>query len=289
MRGLCGGVFALSCVLCALALAAPVAGAMAATVEPEAAAIQATAATPAAAEPCPARVRVSLPNFEIAPYVLGTDEVASKPGLLIEWTRNALQAAGCRASISIKRRPPNRQLAELEMGLLDILPGFSYSDNPDDQLVYPMFDGAADERRAIMADTVSLYARSGDSAVRWDGFTLRHPGGVVGTSTGGASTELVARRYGWKLESAPTPRADLDKLLAGRVDVIMEPDVVMTGYLTGETAAKVVKLSPPARVTFRYAAVRKGFAQQYPAFTEKFWRELCLQARSGGGQLPACR
>lgn len=283
MRGLGAGVFALGCVLCALSNAAP---ATAASAEPEAAAGQAAAA---AAEPCPARVRVSLPNFEIPPYVLGTDEVASKPGLLIEWTRNALHAAGCRASVSIKRRPPNRQLAELDMGLLDILPGFSYSDNPDDQLVYPMFDGGADERRAIMADTVSLYARSGDSTVRWDGVTLRHPGGVVGTSTGGASTEQVARKYGWKLESAPTPRADIDKLLAGRVDVIMEPDVVMTAYLTGETAAKVVKLSPPARVTFRYAAVRKGFAQQYPAFTEKFWRELCLQARSGGGQLPACR
>ncbi len=259
-------------------------------IEPESAPAAAAAAAAARSpEPCPAQVRVSLPNFEIAPFVMGTDEVASPPGLLVEWTRNALRAAGCKATITIKRRPPNRQLTEVELGMLDILPGFSYSANPDDHLVYPLFDGAPDERRAVMADMVSLYVRSGESGVRWDGATLSSPHGLVGTSTGGASTEEIARKFGWKLESAPTPRADLDKLLAGRVDVIMEPEVVMTAYLTGETASKVVKLSPPARTTFRYAAVRKGFAAQYPGFTEKFWRELCLQARSGGGQLPACR
>jgi hypothetical protein len=83
-----------------------------------------------AAERCPAEVRVSLPNFAIAPYVLGIDKVESPPGLLIEWTRNALKLTGCKPHIVIKRRPPNRQLKELELGLLDVLPGFAFSDNP---------------------------------------------------------------------------------------------------------------------------------------------------------------
>ena len=244
----------------------------------------------AAAEPCPAQVRVSLPNFDIAPYVIGTDQVESPPGLLIEWTRKALAAAGCKSSITIKRRPPNRQLAEVNAGLLDILPGFAYSANPDDQLVFPMFENSADPHRAVMVDTVSLYVRGGPSNISWDGARLTAAGrplGAVGTSTGGASTDEVAAKFGWTLESAPTPKADLDKLLAGRVDVIMEPDVVMTRYMA--KAPSVVKLAPPVRTTYRYAAVRQGFAAQYPAFTERFWRALCLEARAGGSPVPACR
>lgn len=259
------------------------------------AALLLTRAAAAADAACPAQVRVSLPNFEIKPYVLGSDRVESPPGLLIAWTSAALataaQASGsqCRPHISVKRRPPNRQLAEIERGLLDILPGFSYSANLNDSLVYPMLAGGVDEKRAIIADTVSLYARAGDTGTSWDGVTLRARNPAVGSSTGGAATEETALRYGWRTEVAPTPRADLDKLLAGRIDVIMEPDSVMTPYLTGDIAARVRKLTPPARTSLRYAAVRKGFAEQYPAFTEHFWRALCMQSRASGTALPACR
>jgi hypothetical protein len=246
-------------------------------------------AWPATVEPCPTAVRVSLPNFEIKPYVLGTDRVESPPGLLIEWTRKAVAAAAgpnCKPHLSVLRRPPNRQLAEVAQGLLDVLPGFSYSASSSDALVYPLDQGAPDPGRAIMADTVSLYVRADDHAVRWDGSTLLSPNPLVGSSTGGAATEETAQRYGWRIESAATPRTDLHKLLAGRIDVIMEPDVVMTPLIAG---ARVRKLTPPARQTLRYAAVRKGFAAQYPAFTERFWREMCLASRAGGTVLPACR
>ena len=245
-------------------------------------------AATAQAAPCPAVVRVSLPNFEIRPYVLGTDKVESPPGLLIEWTRRALARAStptCKPAIVIQRRPPQRQLAEIESGLLDILPGFSYSDRPGDALVYPMRDGAPDPGLAIMVDTVSLYVRAGETRVRWDGARLASPNPLVGSSAGGAATEATAAQYGFPLESAPTPHADIDKLLAGRIDVIMEPDVVMRTLLKG---AAVHKLSPPARQTLRYAPMREGFARAYPQFTARFWREMCVASRAGGS-LGACR
>jgi hypothetical protein len=178
-----------------------------------------------AAERCPAEVRVSLPNFEIAPHVLGTDKVESPPGLLIERTRNALKLSGCKVRIVIKRRPPNRQLAEMELGMLDILPGFAFSDNPDDQLEFPMKGAGVDQSLAVMSDTISLYARAGDRNVQWDGKTLHTARPVVGSSTGGAATQAIAHSYGWEIEPAPTSQADLRKLVAARVDVIMEPDV----------------------------------------------------------------
>lgn len=232
---------------------------------------------------CPAEVRVSLPNFEIAPYVLGTDKVENPPGLLIEWTRNALALAGCKPKprIVIKRRPPNRQLAELEMGLLDILPGFAYSDNPNDQLVFPMKGRLVDPDLAIMTDTVSLYARVDDARVQWDGKTLRSANRLVGSSTGGGTTQQIARAHGWELETAPTPHVDLRKLIVGRIDVILEPDVVMDRYLAGAEALVVRKLSPPVQVTSRYAPVNKRFAAIYPEFTSRFWLELARQSRAG--------
>lgn len=242
----------------------------------------------AAAQRCPAQVRVSLPNFEIAPYVLGTDKVESPPGLLVEWTRQALARSGCRPRIVIMRRPPNRQLAELAMGLLDVLPGFAFNDNPDDQLIFPMKNGAANAALAVMTGSVSLYARADDMSVRWDGATLRSTNPLVGSSTGGATTEMLARAHGWRIESAPTPQADLRKLIAGRIDVILEPDVVLRTYVSGADARAVRRLLPPVSVTNRYAPVSKLFQQTYPEFTERFWLELCRQSRAGAPAMPAC-
>jgi hypothetical protein len=231
-----------------------------------------------AAQRCPAEVRVSLPNFEIAPYVLGTDKVENPPGLLIEWMRSALRLTGCQPRIVIKRRPPQRQLAELELGLLDILPGFAYS--PNDRMVFPMKGGAADPELAVMTDTASLYARADDRSVQWDGKVLRSANPMVGSSTGGATAYRIADLYGWELEPAPTPQADLRKLVARRIDVMLEPDVVMAPYLAGADAPAVRKLSPPVQVTPRYAPVSERFARAYPDFTARFWLELSRQARA---------
>ena len=52
--------------------------------------------------------------------------------------------------------------------------------------------------------------------------------------------------------------------------------------------AAVRKLSPPVRVTNRYAPVSKHFHQAYPEFTERFWLELCRQSRAAATSLPAC-
>ncbi|MES2148848.1 MAG: hypothetical protein V4508_03550 [Pseudomonadota bacterium] len=242
----------------------------------------------AGAEACPPQVRVSFPNFDIAPLVLGTNKIESPPGLLVQWTRNALKLTGCASAVTLMRRPPNRQLAEVALDLLDVLPGFAYSDELNDRLSFPMRDGAIDTALAAIADTSSLYVRAGETGVSWDGKHLTGPNPVVGTSTGGGSSAALARQHGWTLELASTPATDIQKLLAHRIDVILEPDAVLAPYLTGATGAAVRKLAPPAKVSLRYAPVRKGFQQQYPDFTARFWLELCKQSRQAYPNLPAC-
>jgi hypothetical protein len=252
--------------------------------------VQVAVGAPFYGTPCPAQVRVSFPNFEIKPLVLGTDHIETPPGKLVEWTRRALVATGCKSAIVLLRRPPNRQLAELDYGLLDILPGFSYADSLAKRLAFPMADGAPDPQLGIMRDTSSLYVRASDKRIAWNGNALTGDGPiVVGTSTGGASGDATIIEHGWRTESAPTPYADMQKLIAGRIDVILEPDVIMARYLAGADGRLLRKLTPPARVSNRYAPVRSAFQQQFPDFTRRFWHAICVQSRADDPTPGACR
>lgn len=230
---------------------------------------------------CPARVRVSFPNFEFAPYVLGTDRVHTPPGSLVEWTRNAIALTGCKPAVTFQRRPANRQLVELQLGLLDILPGFAYADDLTDRLAFPMRGAGADPALVVIADELSLFVRAGDSRVTWDGKALGGFQHAVGMSAGGPGPNRVVEAYKWPLEEASTPSQNLRKLAAGRLDVILEPNMVLEPYLRGREGKAVRKLSPPALVTNRYAPVARRFAAAHPEFTRAFWRELCKQARAG--------
>jgi hypothetical protein len=78
------------------------------------------------------------------------------------------------------------------------------------------------------------------------------------------------------------------KLLAGRVDVILEPDVVVLPYLAGADGRAVRRLQPPVQLTHRYAPVSKRFLQAYPEFTDRFWREMCRQSHAGTSAARAC-
>ena len=248
------------------------------------------ACSAAAQERCPSTVNVSFPNFEIPPYVLGTDSIGPKPGLLIEWTRKALAAAGCKPHVNLKRRPPNRQLVELDLGLLDILPGFAATAESDEKMVFPVrANGLPNTDLAVIVDHTYLYARVDDDRIAWDGKKLVSPNPAVGTSAGGGSTHSLIKEFDLKVELAATPDADIRKLLARRVDVILEPEVTMDAYLKGGGAKFVRRLEPPIRTSYRYAAVRRSFAARYPEFTERFWLELCKQSRASNPQLPACR
>jgi hypothetical protein len=251
-----------------------------------AAALLCIAAGNVLAEACPAEVRVSFPNFPIPPLVLGSDSIASPPGTLVSWTRSALKRSGCTPLIRLQRRPPNRQLAELEIGALDILPGFSFSTELPPSMVFPMRDGAINTALRVVTDQSSLYVRKDDAIVSWDGETLRGARLRVGTSTGGTMETALARKHGWELEAAPTPHADLRKLLAGRIDAVLESDSLIEPHLAGMA---IRRLAPPVVVLHRYAPVRKGFQQQYPEFTERFWLELCKQSRKTYPTLPACK
>lgn len=248
-----------------------------------------SAAALAAPADCPSRVRVSFPNFEFAPYVLGTDRIHANPGVLVEWTRKAIALTGCTPAVTIQRRPANRQLTELSLGMLDILPGFAYADDLTDRLAFPMRGAGADPSLVVIEDDLSLFVRAADRRVKWDGKTLAGYQRAVGMSSGGPGPNRVTAAYRWPLEEASTPAQNLSKLVASRLDVILEPDMVLEPYLAGAAGKAVRKLSPPALVTNRYAPVGRRFAAAHPEFTRAFWREICKQARAGTPAQRGCK
>jgi hypothetical protein len=143
---------------------------------------------------------------------------------------------GCAPAVSFVRRPPNRQLAELELGRIDILPGFAYSAELPPEMVFPMRGGEINTAMRIATDLSSLYVRKDDTSVSWDGEALGGARQHVGTSIGGTMEKALAKKQGWVLEAAPTPHANLRKLLASRIDVILESDSVVGPLAAGMDA-----------------------------------------------------
>jgi len=245
--------------------------------------------TLAMAEDCPSEVRVVFPNFPVAPYIYGTDAIVAPPGKLVEWSQAALSHTGCSPKVSFFRRPPRRELAELRAGAYDIAPGVAFTPEQLHDFAFPMRSGAINQNLVIVRDRVSLYVRAGDESVKWDGKTLQLPNPIVGVSAGVLLAHATAERNGWNVESAYDPQGNLQKLMANRVDVILEPDILLLSFMTKPEGKAIRKLIPPAMEADRYAPVSKQFQQKYPEFTRRFWLEICKESRSMSPTLPACR
>ncbi|MET3133428.1 hypothetical protein AAKU55_003718 [Oxalobacteraceae bacterium GrIS 1.11] len=249
--------------------------------------VSALACAPARAEECPAEVRLALPDYAVLPFIAGSTKLMQPPGLIVEWTYRALAGSGCRPTVSVRRRPYRRLLLEMQQGLADIGPGLAYSPARRREMMFPMLNGDIDHRLVLIEDSISLYVRGDERQVEWDGRSLRGTRSRLGVSSGVVLAQ-IAKGHGWAVEVADNPLIDLNKLIARRVDIIMEADALLNFSLDGGELAAVRKLQPPVLVLHRYAPVSLRFAQRYPEFTRRFWLALCQQSRSQAQALPAC-
>jgi hypothetical protein len=243
----------------------------------------------ARAENCPAEVHIGFPNFEVVPFIYGTDSLASKPGLLVDWTFDALARSGCKPKVTILRRPAKREMVEMQAGAIDIGPGVGFSPERLQDMAFPMVNGVSNPALVIIRDQVSLYVREGDQSVKWDGKTLQSVNPRVGISAGVLLSQVVTENHHWQVDIASDPLNNIKKLRANRIDVIVEADVLVSHYLSDKDAQDIRKLSPPALVVDRYAPVSKQFQEKYPEFTRRFWLEICKASRVTFTSLPTCR
>jgi hypothetical protein len=115
--------------------------------------------------------------------------------------------------------------------------------------------------------------RSGDAAA------------VVGTVRGHFSEKALQARQ-WEVESAPNWEANVKKLFTGRVAAIAGSDSVVDAL---PQRKQMDTLEPPVQYDLFFAPVSHPFFEKYPAFTQRFWFEMCRESRATFRKLPACR
>lgn len=242
-----------------------------------------------AAEPsCPEQIRVAYADTELPPYLLGTGTTFQHPpGLFVAWTRVAMERLGCTHVLQEYRLPYNRIVASMGAGTVDMRVTGGFRTDVLDVMRFPMREQQPDAALAIAEADTRLYVAKGTRPLYWDGHVLRQgeTAAVVGTVRGHFS-EKVLQVHKIDVESAPSWESNVKKLLAGRVAAIAGTDSVVDAL---PERNQMDTLDPPVQYDLFFAPVSHQFYEKYPAFTQRFWYEVCRESRSTFRKLPACR
>lgn len=237
---------------------------------------------------CPDQIRIAYTDADLAPYVLGNGAVLQEPpGLFVTWTRTALARMGCAHAMSESRLPYNRIIASMTTGTVDVRVTGGYRQYVLGIMRFPMATGGGANRAMAVAEAdTRLYVLKDNPALSWDGKQLRFTGSshAIGTLLG-HYTEKVLQAREWKTESAPSWEINVRKLLKGRIAAIAGPDSVIDALPERD---RLQMLNPPVQYDLYYAPVSRYFHDNHPAFTERFWLEICRESRSFFNKLPAC-
>jgi len=225
-------------------------------------------------EACPGQIRVTFPDFSVPPFINGTGlNFSDPPGRLVDWVRQAIAKTGCAATPVFNRRPRKRGLVEMAQSQADLLLPVTSTAGRDGTLVFPTVNGRIDQRMALAGLKISLWVRSGERQVAWTGKQLVGPPGFrVGVAAGSVAHDMAAL-HGWDVELAVNSQKSIEKLVAGRVPVVLVADVVVQGA-PENTRMLMEKLSPGLGVTYFYSAASVPFHDRYPEFMSKYWKAL---------------
>lgn len=236
---------------------------------------------------CPEQIRIAYANTELPPYVLGIGEqFREPPGLFVTWARTAMARLGCQHAVRELRLPYNRIVASMAAGTVDMRITGGYRPDVVDVMIFPMRDGAPNPELAVAEADTRLYVMKASTSLKWDGRTLQFggPSQTIGTVRGHFSEKVLQARN-WAVESAPSWEANTRKLFVGRVAAIAGTDSVVDALPERQ---QMEALDPPVQYDLFFAPVSKQFHEKYPAFTQRFWLEICRESRSTFKRLPAC-
>lgn len=227
------------------------------------------------AEKCPDQVRVTFPDLAVPPFINGKGlSFSDSPGVLVDWVREAVARTGCPATIHINRRPKMRAYVELDNGQVDILiPVARGSGGRSSHLVFPSDNCQNDQCMALRGLNFSLWVRKGDRSIQWNGKDLTGPARFrVGTAAGSVSQLIIVER-GWLPEPARDSINSIEKLIAGRVAVILIADIVVHG-IPEDRRLLIEKLKPGLETVNFYSGASRNFYARYPVFMKKYWEAL---------------
>ncbi len=229
---------------------------------------------------CPEVIRVGVMETFTPPYLSPPDVAGGAPvGLFADWVHSGAGNTHCKPLVKLRSLPRKRAFWELDHGDLDFFLPTVPAIASLGQLAFPMKNGRLDGGRAFKITNASLWVRQDESSIQWDGRVLKGPPGLEVGVVAGSPAEVLARKQGWKVSLGKSPSNGVDRLLHGRVRVILVADIVVSAY-PPEVAASLKRLTPSlARYEYQ-AAGSKAFVERHPQFANEFWQGLCQAGRA---------
>ena len=174
--------------------------------------------------------------------------------------------------VVIERMPWKRCLeVELNGGSADGAFLASYQASREEFGVYPTKDGKPDADRRYNRAGYFFYRLKG-SAVTWDGVSLGNMTRPIGAQRGYSIVEDL-RKAGYTVEEGVGTLADLQKLAAGRLDLVAAieemADQVLLDY--PDLAARIEKVEIPYSAKPYYLMLSHQFVTAHPDLARAIW------------------
>lgn len=209
------------------------------------------------------------------PYVLPPPAPPGTVQILVDMTA---QAAGVR--LRVEYRPWRRCQEEVRAGRQDALLSAAALPYNFALARFPMRNGKVDTRRAVGAAVVRA-ARRASSTVNWDGKRFSGLQQPVAISTSYVLLRDIVQRSGTSVDDGgKTLDENLGKLVAGRVDLVLDYENDLQAAIARHFSRQVVMLPTPISQDFYYLAFSRQFYATHGALAERFWDELARQLES---------
>ncbi|PHV09674.1 substrate-binding periplasmic protein [Chitinimonas sp. BJB300] len=214
------------------------------------------------------------------PYYVGVGDISpDHPGAGVELAQLAAAKIGC--TVTLKRLPTRRVIAETGMGKYDGAFMFSYNVERTAMFAYPMQGEIPDKSRRIATLSYSLFRLKGSSA-NWNGETFSGISGPIGVNMGWSIGKDIQALKVPVIESYNT-QENFIQLRLGRIAAYATQDIVGDAIIQREDMNDVERLPIPISSKDYFIIFNKTYYQKNKERVEQFWtavgslRESTLQ------------
>lgn len=208
------------------------------------------------------------------PFITGNGEKINKekPGVSVEILKKIGEGLGLK--IKFARMPWKRVLSSIESGSVDGLFEISFKEERMKLGMYPMKSEKPDESKRIATIRYVLYTKK-DSPVKWDGKNFSNLKRSIGAPSGYSIVDDLKNKN-VKVETSPSTKNDMKKLLAGRIDGIAALEYAGDNIIKHdkELQKNIKKHEIPLAVKDYYLIFSHKFYKENKELAQKIWDEI---------------
>ena len=208
------------------------------------------------------------------PYYMGETAkvLAEKPGAAVELVK-LIESKVPGLKVELKRYPWKRCLSELEQGNASGAFNASYKEKRLKFGAYPLKSGSVDTDRRLTTIAYHFYKKKG-SEFSWNGKAASGATMSIGAPRG-YSIVSDLKKLGLKVTEANSTKANLKKLIAGRVSAVALQEVTGDYFLKDNAQFNdLEKVQPPLKTKPYYLMISNQFKAKHPKIAEQIWNAV---------------